>query len=767
MSIDLIGRLRSAYLDAQGNRGPVAAAEDVSVGLSNPPSAGDNVREWLRRLSTSVGGSVPGGAASRWETEALRRVVRDLVAIGARSAPNRNVSTSTAAICVTQPGSSVQVGQPWAATQEPPQASWPAQVGILARLATGQDREDWALRLVAADDEAWIRGGAWSPFTVPSPEAGFTYWRVLDEVDIRSITSIETWSGSGGTMYHGSLAPGSVGQTELEAALLRQLRDVEQRVHPILQVARTWTDVSSGAGWSAPTGLLGDIAAIAALAFGNAQVGGDVSDFVYVRIPVGSTQSNWRFRFLVHGGAQDGETHNRVLGTWASEFVGSDDTWSYFRIGFYEGASFTNGLLQSAEGVFVWGGGLAPGIVTLESLASEVRARLGGDNGGGPPVGGWTASDLADAVLERLLPTRRPAEAGQILVVGSTGAWAPTVAEWSLGQLADAVLARMAPDFTGKPERLLRVNVPADAIELYDDPTPGLGQEIETLVQRATDLGHEIDRLEALIEPTVAFKVALASGTALTILTDSWTRYSPTSDGFGAVQVNEGGWRVVGYGPSAPMDGLYHLHLELVGTMPAGTRESLSIRFGIRRDGALIPLPEIGGGYVRNIAADTDRQFARHQEIYRLRRDDQIYWEVRAATVFVFTIGAGSAFEVFRIGSAVAPEPGSVVHQGWLPRATAAAASVELDDSDVTHGLVEGVWTFRNIPDSGEYIGWWAVPAAQDQPSSFKIGPFEVLDAVQAGVARTIGATNYTIYLFEDDAYCDATWNGQTITIEV
>ncbi len=144
-----------------------------------------------------------------------------------------------------------------------------------------------------------------------------------------------------------------------------RLRAVEQRVHPIREVPQTWADISDGsAGWSAPAGLLTTVTPISALTFANTARTGTSAQFVYVRIPIGAIQSNYRFQYTVTGGSQAGETHNRVLGTWSGERVGADSSWQYYRISFYEGEGFSGGKLQfGGSDLFEWEGALTKNAV--------------------------------------------------------------------------------------------------------------------------------------------------------------------------------------------------------------------------------------------------------------------------------------------------------------------------------------------------------------------------------------------------------------------
>ncbi len=121
-----------------------------------------------------------------------------------------------------------------------------------------------------------------------------------------------------------------------------------------------WANVSDSgvAGWSAATGLLTAVNAVAALAYGNADVSGTTAQYVYVRILPGAQQSAYRFRYTIGGGSQNGQIHDRVLGTWSGERVGADSSWAYYRIAFYEGDTFTTGRVQLGTGSFEWEGDL-------------------------------------------------------------------------------------------------------------------------------------------------------------------------------------------------------------------------------------------------------------------------------------------------------------------------------------------------------------------------------------------------------------------------
>ncbi|MDE0605051.1 MAG: hypothetical protein OXI18_11665 [bacterium] len=157
-----------------------------------------------------------------------------------------------------------------------------------------------------------------------------------------------------------------------------RLRQVEQRVHPILEKPQTWSNVTDSgvAGWTAATGLLTDVSAIAALTYANADVSGTVAEFIYVRILAGAQQSTYRFRYTVGGGAQNGQIHDRVLGTWSGERVGADSTWAYYRISFYEGDTFTTGRTQLGVGSFEWEGDLTRNAVEDQLDAIGVPAAL-------------------------------------------------------------------------------------------------------------------------------------------------------------------------------------------------------------------------------------------------------------------------------------------------------------------------------------------------------------------------------------------------------
>ncbi|MCY3595547.1 MAG: hypothetical protein OXH01_09980, partial [Bacteroidetes bacterium] len=147
-----------------------------------------------------------------------------------------------------------------------------------------------------------------------------------------------------------------------------RLHDVEQRVHPIREVPRTWSDITdTSAGWVVDDSLA---PTYAGLSFAQTAVSGTAAQFVYVRVPVGARQSNYRFQYTVSGGAQNGETHNRVLGTWSGEQVASDSSWLYYRISFYEGDGFSAGKVQAGgSDSFEWEGSL-----TKDSVETQLDA---------------------------------------------------------------------------------------------------------------------------------------------------------------------------------------------------------------------------------------------------------------------------------------------------------------------------------------------------------------------------------------------------------
>ena len=200
-----------------------------------------------------------------------------------------------------------------------------------------------------------------------------------EQTAVRTAIGAGTGSGGGGTTVAAhtpaagddELAGVDIGGTDYEI-VDREGRDrlhaVEQRVHPIREVPQTWADISdTSAGWVVDDSLS---PTLAGLSYAQAAVSGTAAQFVYVRIPVGSVQSNYRFQYTITGGAQAGDVHNRVLGTWSGEQAGSDSSWRYYRVGFYEGDGFSGGKLQvGGSDSFEWEGSL-----TQEAVADQLDA---------------------------------------------------------------------------------------------------------------------------------------------------------------------------------------------------------------------------------------------------------------------------------------------------------------------------------------------------------------------------------------------------------
>ncbi len=155
-----------------------------------------------------------------------------------------------------------------------------------------------------------------------------------------------------------------------------RLHEVEQRVHPIREIPQTWADIAdTSAGWVLSSALS---PTLASLTYAQSAVTGTSAQFVYVRIPVGAVQSNYRFQYTITGGSENGEVHNRVLGTWSGEQVGSDTSWRYYRIAFYEGSGFSGGKLQvGGSDTFEWEGSLTSEAVEDQLDALGIPQQIG------------------------------------------------------------------------------------------------------------------------------------------------------------------------------------------------------------------------------------------------------------------------------------------------------------------------------------------------------------------------------------------------------
>ncbi len=155
-----------------------------------------------------------------------------------------------------------------------------------------------------------------------------------------------------------------------------RLRLVEQRVHPIHETARTWQTITdTTAGWvvsddQSPT--------LSSLTYAQAAVSGTVAQFVFVRIPTGSQQSNYRLQFVEDKGTANEQTRQRVLGTWSGERVGGGTAWQYYRIAFYEGTTFADGVLQvGVSGEYTWEGALTEQAVEDQLEGLGIPQQLG------------------------------------------------------------------------------------------------------------------------------------------------------------------------------------------------------------------------------------------------------------------------------------------------------------------------------------------------------------------------------------------------------
>ena len=82
-----------------------------------------------------------------------------------------------------------------------------------------------------------------------------------------------------------------------------------------------------------------------------------------------------------------------------------------------------------------------------------------------------------------------------------------------------------------------------------------------------------------------------------------------------------------------------------------------------------------------------------------------------------------------------------------------------------TNGTAAGTYTLTPIPNSGEFVPYWAVPTSATQPTAFRQNG-QLISAVVIGNAinRTIAGVQYTIYHYEVDARIDNFADG-TVTV--
>ncbi|MCY3933443.1 MAG: hypothetical protein OXH70_17175 [Acidobacteria bacterium] len=298
-----------------------------------------------------------------------------------------------------------------------------------------------------------------------------------------------------------------------------------------------------------------------------------------------------------------------------------------------------------------------------------------------------------------------------------------------------------------------------------DDADGAIEAEIESLSAR-------VDREDSSLEERIAALEAggAESGYAYanTLVNQQFTLPGSTWKGLldlsATPTVREGDWRVGTTGLVVPVDGIYLLNSSLV--VQPSSHVTLHMRFAAARGGDDVLFPERGGNYLRNAAG---WQVAEHSELVRLVAGDQVYVQVEADSQQNLQVRGGeSGFSIHRVAAANAPLPGAKVHQGWSARGTS-AADVDISVGDISHGHVAGEWTLGGIPDSGEYLLWFAVPVDDDQPSAFKIAGLDVSSAFADPVARQLNVgqiENYQLYLAKDAAFATSVWNGQTMNVE-
>ena len=291
--------------------------------------------------------------------------------------------------------------------------------------------------------------------------------------------------------------------------------------------------------------------------------------------------------------------------------------------------------------------------------------------------------------------------------------------------------------------------------------------EVEVHTRQIADLSAKLTAVEAELANLpdggggdIAYANTLENQ-AFTLPGATWKGLLDLSD---TPTVREGDWRIGTTGLVVPKDGIYMLNASLV--VQPSSHVTLHMRFAAARDGVDVPMPERGGNYLRNAAG---WQVAEHSELVRLFAGDQVYVQVESDSQQNIQVRGGeSGFSIHRVSDATAPLPGATVHQGWAARGTA-AADVDIEAGDTSHGHIEGAWTLGGIPAAGEWLLWFAVPVDDDQPASWAISDIDVTAAFaeQAEVTTQGGQIRrYNLYMIKDAGYADQTWNGQEIIIK-
>ncbi|MYA08523.1 MAG: hypothetical protein F4060_15405 [Holophagales bacterium] len=179
------------------------------------------------------------------------------------------------------------------------------------------------------------------------------------------------------------------------------------------------TDLAVAAMWAGDPDDIGDASALT-WALGAQRPGASWgADRIVVRLAATATRSEWHVKLRY----RTSDTYYDIPGSSWTPLTpaGAEDGYTYW-VAFGQngiGSHVSHASLWSQGRPITYVGALGSGIVTLDSLAAAVAARL--------------------------LPTRQATDVGEILRVDSGGAWDPTQPSWTLEELAAAVQARLLP----------------------------------------------------------------------------------------------------------------------------------------------------------------------------------------------------------------------------------------------------------------------------------------------------------------------------------
>jgi len=733
MAINLIDKLRSAYFRQDGSRGPVADAEEVAVGIDPAPDAGDNVKAWISALRAAIPTihtetADPGPAdgvngdfwfnvlnneeARCWEKiegvwlrifDADKNPTDSDIGEKAFKNPPSGLSTQQKTAVRTAIGAGTGGGSGGGLTSV-------STDDTLTGAGTSEDLLKVANPFTDADEsklDAIASGAQVNPTDSQIGEKAFKNPPAGLSTQQKTAVRTAIGAGTGG-------GTGGGGSTVVPQSLTQS-----GRIPPSGQ------NITLGATWDLDITAIGNEAAWVTRHSDNRQITFTKKGTYRLYGQINVEQGNRTGPSLSLNGS-----NVTILG-WSNPYsrdAANSEFAAHRSVDFLvaaDGASARVQVVNRLTSPTDSSSGLVTQTMHVENvtnlrvmpIASIITGGSAAPSGGYPPVAGHL---------------------GEVLTAGETDAdWQPT--------------------YDAAAHDAIRHN----EVQIY-----GVKQSVEAwtseIAANSTELNTlegEVAALEQHDTPCTAYTAPYES-TTVAIAQVAWKPLLRP----GVAMVNEGGWRVGSAGLTVPRSGVYDVDVNLV---VGGLDQHVTVqaRFAVNRDGTDITFPNTLPSYLRNGVGD---QGIEHSALLPLIAGDQLFVQLRGSVDETVQIaGAQSSINVFRIGPITAPVHGTEVFTGWLSRGHA-ASNVDLSHAESTHGEAPGAWVLRGIPDDGlEWLLWWAVPTAFEQPAKFTIGGIDVSEAVRAPVARTIGAVEYQIYLVVDEAYAGPSWDGQTISLEL